>query len=50
MARSTRAKIAAGKLSPGDLVSGTLALEEVGSVLAAMEDFGTTGIPVIDRY
>ena len=44
------AMISAGKLSPGDLVTSTLALEEVGDVLATMEDFATIGIPVIDRY
>ena len=44
------AMIAAGKLSPGDLVTRTLTLEEVGGVLASMEDFATIGIPVIDRY
>lgn len=42
--------IAAGKLKPLDLVTGTLALEEVGAVLASMDDFATIGIPVIDRY
>ncbi len=44
------AMISAGKLSPGDLVTSTLSLEEVGGVLAAMDDFATIGIPVIDTY
>ncbi len=44
------AMIAAGKLSPGDLVTGTLASEEVGAALASMEGYATIGIQVIDRY
>ena len=44
------AMITAGKLSPGDLVTSTLALEEVGAVLATMDDFATIGIPVFDRF
>ena len=39
-----------GRLAPSLLVSRTLALEEVGEVMAAMEDYSTLGFPVIDRY
>jgi len=44
------AMIETGRLNPGSLVSRRLALEEVGEVLAAMDSYGTLGIPVIDRY
>jgi D-arabinose 1-dehydrogenase-like Zn-dependent alcohol dehydrogenase len=39
-----------GRLRPGALVSRTVPLEEAGAVLASMDDFGTTGVVVIDRY
>jgi len=42
--------IETGKLKPAELVSRTVSLEEAGEVLASMDDFGTLGIPVIDRY
>lgn len=44
------AMVETGKLKPGTLVSRTVSLEEAGAVLASMEDFGTIGIPVINRY
>ena len=44
------AMVATGKLKPGTLVSRTLSLEEAGDVLASMDNFGTIGIPVINRY
>jgi D-arabinose 1-dehydrogenase-like Zn-dependent alcohol dehydrogenase len=42
--------VEAGRLNPGSLVSRRLPLEEVGTVLASMDSYGTLGIPVIDRY
>ena len=39
-----------GRLDPGLLISRTLALDETGDVLAAMDDYSTLGFPVIDRY
>lgn len=39
-----------GKLRPGELVSKRVPLEEAGTVLASMDDFGTAGVSVIDRY
>ncbi|HXV22644.1 MAG TPA: zinc-dependent alcohol dehydrogenase family protein [Alphaproteobacteria bacterium] len=39
-----------GMLRPGALVSRTVPLEEAGSVLASMDEFGTLGMVVIDRY
>ena len=42
--------VATGKLDPGSLVTGTIALEEAGGVLAAMDDFDTLGVTVIDRF
>ncbi len=42
--------VAAGKLDPGRLVSRTIALEEAGATLAAMDGYETLGITVIDRY
>ena len=47
---SMLAMIETGKLNPRGLVSRTIALEETGEVLAAMGDYATLGIPVIDRY
>ncbi|MFQ5783730.1 MAG: zinc-dependent alcohol dehydrogenase family protein [Alphaproteobacteria bacterium] len=44
------AMIEAGKLRPAELVSRTVPLEEAGAVLAAMDEFATLGITVIDRY
>ena len=39
-----------GKLRPAEIVSETVALEDVSAKLAAMTDFGTTGIPVIEEF
>ncbi len=44
------AMIETGKLNPAGLVSGTIALEQTGEVLASMDSYATLGIPVIDRY
>jgi D-arabinose 1-dehydrogenase-like Zn-dependent alcohol dehydrogenase len=44
------AMLEAGRLKPGTLVTRRLALDEVSAVLASMENYGTFGIPVIDRY
>jgi alcohol dehydrogenase len=43
------AAVAAGRLDPGRLVGRTLALDDVGAELAAMGDFATHGISVVDR-
>jgi len=42
--------IAAGTLDPGRLVSRRLALEEVSDRLAAMTDYGTTGVEVVTDF
>ncbi len=42
--------VAAGRLDPGRLVTRTVALEEAGDVLAAMDRFDTLGFTVIDRF
>ena len=42
--------VESGKLHPGKLVHRTIPLEEAGSVLAAMDRYGTIGVTVIDRY
>ena len=47
---SMLAMIETGKLNPRTLVSRTIALEQAGEVLAAMDDYATLGIAVIDRY
>ncbi|AUX08441.1 alcohol dehydrogenase [Halalkaliarchaeum desulfuricum] len=39
-----------GKLQPAEIVSETVALEDVSAKLEAMTDFGTTGIPVIEEF
>jgi D-arabinose 1-dehydrogenase-like Zn-dependent alcohol dehydrogenase len=39
-----------GRLKPGDLVHRTIPLEEAGNVVAAMDDFATLGVTVIDKY
>jgi len=39
-----------GKLDPSALVSETIDLSEVNETLAAMTDFETVGIPVIDSF
>ena len=44
------AMLESGRLKPGTLVTRRLALDEVSAVLASMENYGTFGIPVIDRY
>jgi alcohol dehydrogenase len=41
--------VASGALDPAALVGRTLALEDVGSELAAMGDFATRGLSVVDR-
>ncbi|MFC6904361.1 zinc-dependent alcohol dehydrogenase family protein [Halalkalicoccus tibetensis] len=42
--------VATGKLDPGAVVSGTVSLDDVPEKLAAMSDYGTEGIPVIDSF
>jgi len=42
--------IEAGKLQPARLVGRRIPLEEAGTVLASMSDYGTLGVPVVDRY
>jgi D-arabinose 1-dehydrogenase-like Zn-dependent alcohol dehydrogenase len=44
------AMVESGKLQPGRLVNRRVPVEEVGSVLAAMDTFATTGVTVVDRY
>ena len=44
------AMIASGRLQPARLVTKTIALEEAGSALAAMDGYGGAGITVIDRF
>jgi hypothetical protein len=41
--------VASGALDPAALVGHTLALDDVGSELAAMGDFATRGLSVVDR-
>jgi alcohol dehydrogenase len=42
--------VATGKLDPSAVVSETVTLDDVNARLAAMTDFGTEGIPVIDEF
>ncbi|WP_280433536.1 zinc-dependent alcohol dehydrogenase family protein [Nocardia brasiliensis] len=42
--------VESGRLTPQSLVQRTVALEQAGDVLAAMSDFSTSGITVIDRF
>ncbi|MGI9333891.1 MAG: zinc-dependent alcohol dehydrogenase family protein [Gammaproteobacteria bacterium] len=42
--------VEAGKLDPGRLVTRTVPLEETSNVLVSMNDYGTLGFTVIDRY
>jgi alcohol dehydrogenase len=42
--------ISAGTLDPGQLVSRTVALEEVSDRLAAMTDYETTGVEVVTEF
>ena len=44
------AMVTSGKLKPQDLVTGTIALEETGTTIAAMDSYATLGFVVIDRY
>ena len=44
------AMIASGRLQPARLVTKTIALEEAGSALAAMDSYAGAGITVIDRF
>lgn len=39
-----------GTLRPADVVSETVALEDVSAYLEAMTDYGTSGIPVITKF
>jgi alcohol dehydrogenase len=39
--------VAVGRLRPGDLVTGSIGLDEAGSALAAMADAPPTGITVV---
>lgn len=41
---------AAGDLDPGKLVSQTVPIERVSERIAAMDDFGTVGIEVVDEF
>lgn len=42
--------IAAGRLDPARLVTGTIALDEAGAALAAMDGYSGVGVTVIDRF
>jgi D-arabinose 1-dehydrogenase-like Zn-dependent alcohol dehydrogenase len=42
--------IETGRLAPGKVVSGTVALEQAGDVMQSMADYGTVGVVVIDRF
>jgi alcohol dehydrogenase len=42
--------VASGALDPAALVGRTLALDDVGAELAAMGDFATRGLSVVDRF
>ncbi|WP_018681034.1 zinc-dependent alcohol dehydrogenase family protein [Actinokineospora enzanensis] len=42
--------VASGRLAPERLVTRTVSLDQAGDVLAAMSDFTTTGLTVIDRF
>lgn len=42
--------VTAGRLDPARLVRNTIALEDAGAVLAAMSQYDTMGITVIDRF
>ena len=42
--------VATGKLDPSGVISETVSLDDVSDRLAAMTDFETVGIPVIDRF
>lgn len=42
--------IARGKIDPARLITRTIALEETGAVIAAMNDYSGHGIVVIDRF
>jgi alcohol dehydrogenase len=42
--------VESGKLDPSGVVSGTVGLEDVSAKLAAMTDYETVGIPVIDTF
>ncbi len=42
--------VATGKLRPAELVSETVALEDVSAKLEAMTGYGTSGIPVIEEF
>ena len=39
-----------GRLVPSELITRTVPLEETGEVMASMDDYGTLGFCVIDRY
>jgi alcohol dehydrogenase len=42
--------VATGKLDPAAVVSRTIGLDDVSDTLAAMTDFETVGIPVVDSF
>jgi D-arabinose 1-dehydrogenase-like Zn-dependent alcohol dehydrogenase len=44
------AMIEAGRLNPGKLVSRTVDLAQAGTVLQAMQSYGTRGVVVIDKF
>jgi D-arabinose 1-dehydrogenase-like Zn-dependent alcohol dehydrogenase len=42
--------VAQGRLHPGRLVTGTIPLRDVNSAFAAMTEFATVGVTVVDRF
>jgi len=42
--------VESGKLQPGKLVTGTVAIEEAGTTLAGMGKFSTIGMTVITKW
>ena len=44
------AMIAAGRIDPARLVTGTIALDQAGAALAAMDGYSGVGVTVIDRF
>lgn len=42
--------VESGKLAPKKLVSRTVPLEETGAVIESMDNYGTVGVTVVDRY
>jgi D-arabinose 1-dehydrogenase-like Zn-dependent alcohol dehydrogenase len=42
--------VEAGRLNPGALVQRRIGLEDASSVIESMDEYGTVGVTVIDRY